>query len=536
MNDGGELEAQSLSEDNEASLVGLAEPFKIRVISKGPVFRQTFLSKVQSFMHGVMRRHPCFRLIGETLTPLYLTERLGYTLGVGEGFVSGDYRDATNQICSWASNVACDRICENLGMSNMVTVLFQSSLTGHTIIHNGVSRKQMNGQLMGSVTSFPILCLINAAICRKAIEAGRGSTVSLNDAPLGINGDDCVFRTTPFGMQVWRCLGDAIGLDESVGKTYYSDEFCEMNSRAFLFRKGGDRESGPCFKQVPLVNLGLLFNRGRSGKGDKVGSERSGSIGQKCRDLVGSAPEMCRDWLMKNFIRRNYVTLSAMKGLPWYVPEQWGGVGLPLWNEGGIPHGPTELDMQIFLRVEANYGHREPRAIVEPSLWLLRKVASDTFPISRVEEKSVTPEELSLSDEFLGYVYGFVAATYDVGRLYRNLKGDELMKRSRWAIRHNQRLWSPSKGGIPGLPESQEDRDDLLKRMFSPAPKMIDFIGIELMSDVSAEPTDNNVLPEAEMPLQLRFEAPEVVPLERNVEVEWKMGEGSVFGFDLTSN
>jgi len=301
-------------------------------------------------------------------------------------------------------------------------------------------------------------------------------------------------------MQWWRRIGSALGLDESVGKTYYSGEFAEMNSRAFLYRPAGvlgvvPPTSTVWFEMVPVVNLGLLFNRKRSGGNDGLGSTKGGSIGKKACDLIEGHPPDIRDFLMSEFIRRNKELLSRFHSIPWYVPESWGGVGLPMWGDSKDPaelRGPSELDLQIFRRVASNIDKCPPRTLMDASEWMVRQVAGETFPISRVRESVLTEKERQLSSETLSLIYARTAAVYSVqslssqvGRtkeerkLIARLGADQAKQRLRW----NEKLWSPSLGKIPRLPEGVK-LVNLMDRLFEGAPKFVDFIAVRDVNGV----------------------------------------------------
>jgi hypothetical protein len=98
--------------------------------------------------------------------------------------------------------------------------------------------EQQNGQLMGSLLSFPLLCLANSLLCD---EAGIG--------PRMINGDDLLCAVTEQQAEKWFELGEKLGLKPSIGKTYKSFYWGTFNSK-LLLRDGS---------QPSHMNLSLLF-------------------------------------------------------------------------------------------------------------------------------------------------------------------------------------------------------------------------------------------------------------------------------------
>jgi hypothetical protein len=207
--------------------------------------------------------------------------------------------------------------------------------------------QQLNGQLMGSVTSFPILCIANLALCRYSLEVDRRQLLTLKNAPLSVNGDDAIMRIGTLGKTVWEKSCRRSGLSPSVGKVYYSKEFLNINSTTYDFssvypfensfelRKNKDGSFSEVhrplyFREVRYVNLGLLFGLKRSGgKVDiaEIGME-IGSLGARARDLISKCPVPMQEVVMTSFIN-NHSKLLRESRVPWFLPEKYGGLGLP---------------------------------------------------------------------------------------------------------------------------------------------------------------------------------------------------------------
>jgi hypothetical protein len=359
-------------QEASAILVGLAESLKVRTISKGPPPLYTLLKAFQVKMWSTLKVHPVFKLTGEPVTGRYVRSRMG-SLRVGEAFLSVDYTDATNDLSSWCSEIAIREVCRELDLSIMETDLLHRALFQHVIEHNGVRLPQKRGQLMGSIVSFPILCIINAAICRHALELANQDSLfetlreqqeqglpftksydqimkvsfKLSDCPLAINGDDAILRTTLFGYRHWQRLAAVCGLSESVGKVYFSPSFLNINSTTFNYVVSPE----PDFLLRPYVNLGLLKGMKRSSSGSST-DVRDYSHSAICSDLIKRCPVDVRENALGSYIAFNHKFLLS-HNIPLFIPVSQGGLGLPQVGK----FKSRELDLR-FLRKASDLGDR----------------------------------------------------------------------------------------------------------------------------------------------------------------------------------
>lgn len=166
----------------------------------------------------------------------------GFEVKEGEVFVSGDYESATDNLNIHLSRyvLACIRsrslhVPCNVWDSAEVTLACE--FPG--------SRKQQSGQLMGSLLSFPLLCLVNYLTFRYAVP---------RDVPVRVNGDDIVFRCTPVEKEKWFRLVQDSGLVVSKGKTLVSRRCFSLNSTFFLASVGGIR-------LIPSIRSKCLFGK-----------------------------------------------------------------------------------------------------------------------------------------------------------------------------------------------------------------------------------------------------------------------------------
>jgi hypothetical protein len=355
----------ALLEEKKVELVALAEALKVRVISKGPAYTYSVLKPLQKWMWGVLKGLDTFRLVGEPVSGQYLVEQLG-RLRDSESYLSGDYKAATDNLDSRVSDRITQRLARHIKDRRLIK-LFKDSLTGHTIVdpEGGVDKKQLNGQLMGSITSFPILCIANAAICLLTREHDLGRRLTLRTAGLSINGDDCAFRSTESGRKVWERLARASGMAPSVGKYFFSREFVNMNSTRFNVWHA---EGGWGLRHVKRVNLGLVAGMGRvANKTEHVQVADWGtmnSVARNCQALIDECPEAFKITAFAAFRSANWdkLTEASKFGLAWFLPEHLGGLGLPTFpdykvEEGGRTTYPWMPDQENLRLASAVHKH-----------------------------------------------------------------------------------------------------------------------------------------------------------------------------------
>jgi hypothetical protein len=388
--------------------VALAESLKVRIITKGPPATGFVLKPLQKFLWRTLSRQKVFRLTGEPVTPVNLQESLGARLPADEGYLSGDYSAATNELAPWVSEAIANEIADCLKLSLNERTLFIRALTQHIFIgEDGSHMPQMWGQLMGSVVSFPVLCIANAALCRWAMECSTFKNIPLQASGIMINGDDVVFRCTVVGLRLWKQITSFCGLTPSLGKYFYSREFAQINSANFIrlqdptFYKHPDaRPDTPptplYFKQSKYINLGLLFGLKRSGEvsTNTIADDKDGgTLGVRHRELLSVAPPELHEKLHKIFLLHHNKLLKSIH-VPWYVPEHWGGVGLAtVWTSeelksielddvsSFLPYfGPSKVDLRVAARIQEQpekYPVSKPPADVD---WDTHRIAMQRMP------------------------------------------------------------------------------------------------------------------------------------------------------------
>jgi len=481
-------------------LVALSEALKVRVISKGPPEMYTTLRPIQKKMWSKMKLNRVFRLTGTPVTEDEVAAALGNKLGEDENFLNGDYADATNQLAPWASRYAALEVIRCLNLDEVEAELLLKSLTGHMIVEpvegkdfrskhakEASMKPQLHGQLMGSVTSFPILCMVNAAMCRYAYELSHGNRrlVSLDTIPLLINGDDVTMKIKITGNEVWRRFTRMVGLTESVGKTYFSRRYVNINSRNFMYHADAvestrykrldairdymnkekvglsvdvteiKNEIYTHYKLLPFVHMGLMTGMKRSeggedehvGVADAIGDGYS-TIGSRARELVDLAPVDLYDRVLHEFVQYHWDILTAIK-VPWFMPEELGGLGIPIYfGVGGDImdiKGPTRLDLMKGYDIKLNAAKYNIQHAIDAPWKVHNLIFKGVNKMIDMDDFVLTTDEKEYRDYKRFYNYCCVSLLFnsnlDMCDLYDTKITDKAIK----ALRHNERVWEKAK-------------------------------------------------------------------------------------------
>jgi hypothetical protein len=362
---------------NNVYPVALPEPLKVRLISRGPMIRYWLGSAIQKWMHSTLRKHATFVAIGQPLESSILDERLG-RCGDGEVYLSGDYKAATDLLDPYLSLTCCQALSEQGELNEVMTEILKEGLVGADLQFSAGPRlvphyrddvfyrpswsyekvcagiKQNWGQLMGSPLSFPILCIVNAAINRYFFELVQRDQLQkkrlpapdrivkrrLVDVPMLINGDDLLMRLPDGYYDAWKSFVLVAGLTPSVGKNYVSKSFVIINST--LFQQNDSMLGQSNFQEEPYINSGLLHpvvNSRNSLSNDHFSLDpQVWDLGQVSHRLVkGFSPEV-QDRMMSIYIGDPTVRglLGGINGgISYYASKTLGGVGLKA-TRGGL--------------------------------------------------------------------------------------------------------------------------------------------------------------------------------------------------------
>jgi hypothetical protein len=250
-----------------AGVSAVLEPLKVRTVTKGRAQAYNAVHGIQKWMHSSLRGNRIFQLIGHTVDEDIIKEQLRLRKS-GEMLISGDYSAATDnlkiEVTKTIFEVILQRIAEDLDWSeesHQLVILARKVLYEHLIrypLDSGLEPVlQGTGQLMGSVLSFPILCIANCICCWISLFDG----VSFDELPILVNGDDIAFSCTRARYKIWSDGLADFGFVKSVGKNYCHKRFMIINSELY------DSEylrTGRC--HLPYFSSGLLMGQHRVSK------------------------------------------------------------------------------------------------------------------------------------------------------------------------------------------------------------------------------------------------------------------------------
>ena len=289
----------------------IREPLKVRSITKGEAMRNAAFSDVQKDLWLALQKYKCFRLTkGDNVEKSINELRPLLSKTISAHFLSGDYKAATDSILAEVMEAGI------FGIKHpMLRNFLMDNLSNGVISYEGICKRmkiecpppciQKRGQLMGSIFSFPILCVINlatyiaTALRSNSVfteeEKRKGLEYMIANAPVLVNGDDILFESPSRRFtEIWEWNATGAGFKLSVGKTYYSSKFAVVNSTYYQTSTK---------KVVPYVNMGIV-------KGKKKGDDDSRIGASSFREKMASLPGYFRD-LWKNF------SFSEMKSGLW---------------------------------------------------------------------------------------------------------------------------------------------------------------------------------------------------------------------------
>lgn len=259
-----EKEPKLWPDNLRCEIKGVIEPLKIRVISKGEGLNYYSQRKIQRALHDTIRRMPCFRLVGRPFSPTDLMDLKNVSKETDHWF-SVDYSAATDGL-SWKFS---SRILTYLLQDFPFELSQALKVLGPHDLYYPQLRKgkwcaaeyeatQVNGQLMGSILSFPILCLANLAtylLTNEEDHMTRGLSTEQVLQGVLINGDDMVYAADPSLWSRHVEISSKLGLKMSVGKAYVHPRYANINSTSVVFDLSKDGTP----REIPYLNVGLFF-------------------------------------------------------------------------------------------------------------------------------------------------------------------------------------------------------------------------------------------------------------------------------------
>jgi len=314
----------------KATIQAVLEPLKVRVISKGEAVPYYVSKALQVAMLSTLREMECFRLVGRPMTAPDLLDLARNPVLFGQGpleWFSVDYSAATDRLSARLSAAILERITR--GLDPVLQEIWASVLAPHWCRYPfPYSEKikpvsQRNGQLMGSILSFPILCLANLGLYLLNI---RDDIRPLREKLRGVlvNGDDMLYVAPRSLWDSHVALGERVGLSMSPGKAYHHSTYANVNSACYHYSL---HSSTSCPHAIPFLNSGLYFGQNKVLGGDDVLVEKSfcATINPL---LAGSLPSR-RCGLLAAFVSRHKSRiLMECGGRNLFISEGFGGLGI----------------------------------------------------------------------------------------------------------------------------------------------------------------------------------------------------------------
>jgi hypothetical protein len=368
----------------------ILEPMKVRVITKPRALQYAPLQFLQKKLWKALAKHDSetFLLTSTPVTQENLERfvfRSRWT--PGDKFVSGDYSAATDNLKGRVSVlIARELLLRHLGPEyEELKARIESSLCGGRILYRGNGGgvfcprddayaklasepfrfarngkvvetlfphfgdvwssqlkedeiQQRNGQLMGNVLSFPLLCIANLACFWLACEEYEGRELRFEDLPpVRINGDDILFKSpSERFLRVWTGWTKEFGFELSVGKNLVSDHILQINSALYTTKTTKYNDFLHVIvriQEVPFVNFGLITNRKKNDCSNDFSLQRTG-LDNRDRKVPGwvyrvsQAPQIVRDLVrgldpefavraMKLYQHHNRWIAERVPMLPW---------------------------------------------------------------------------------------------------------------------------------------------------------------------------------------------------------------------------
>jgi hypothetical protein len=279
-----------------------------RIITKS----DEFLHVLKPFQMALSKALGTMRRFGPT-RGVPLNEMLSEmrSLEEDEYYLSGDYESATDGMHMDFSKAIIEGILSEI--DHEPTAMWARYEHGEHIVHypseTGLSPiKQTVGQLMGSLLSFPILCVANDTLCEIA---------GISEKDRMINGDDLWAITNRTQYEKWKEAGARCGMKPSVGKNFLSRRFATFNSQLIMGNK-----------VAPYTNLKLIMR-------DKVQDElnaRSSRKGQVVT-LTGCLSKALEQGVSKQTLVRNNKSLLERTVQSIDISTAHGGLGFESTRE-----------------------------------------------------------------------------------------------------------------------------------------------------------------------------------------------------------
>lgn len=325
------------------TIQAVLEPLKVRVISKGEALPYYYVKDIQKDLHTAMRGMDCFRLIGRPLSPTDLWDLKDNPVCVGSGrleWFSIDYSAATDNLSASLSREIMLYLTRNLDERSRLIAL--KVLAPHKCHYPDIGKLlgrkdefpkldpvvQKNGQLMGSILSFPILCLANLGLYLDLI---REDPRPLREKLAGVlvNGDDMLYVAPASLWSEHIAAGKAVGLEMSIGKAYHHPVLASVNSTCYHYdlSKPSGGPGGVTPRVIHYLNMGLAFGQRKVMGGDDVTPDDT-VCSVINRFVQGALPGRGSEVLSWYIHRHRREIDNELRGRNLFLPISQGGAGV----------------------------------------------------------------------------------------------------------------------------------------------------------------------------------------------------------------
>ena len=407
-----------------ARVAEVLEPLKVRLITAMNAVRSHISRPLQRALWKWLRSSPVFQLIGEPISEDLIHDLVMRHLARGgreDPFVSGDYSAATDGLDIRLSKAILEVILECLDPEDIpFKDIIASILYEQVLIYPGWTKiapvVQKNGQLMGSVLSFPILCLANLFAYIMSLPDHLEilkSRVRMDKLAVLINGDDILFRSSDSHYKEWLNQIQKVGFTQSVGKNFRHPRFLTVNSIPIEYRKAQssyqfwksvgswadieERVEIPDFdiSQVPSISIKGFLNVGLlTGQAKLTGREFLGALplsGWHAGAVLEALnPAQAHKWFL-HYHRQSIQSQTRFGGatLNIFAHPLLGGLGftVPQGVEPRFSPEQRRLARALFLSASYTYDGQEKSYALDSLLFLESDNAISATVLGRLNRR-----------------------------------------------------------------------------------------------------------------------------------------------------
>jgi len=313
----------------------LDEAAKHRILTKGDGYLYNYLQPVQGALLAAWKDMSFSTMKDQDLTAKI--QKIEDTSPFKK-WVSGDYKGATDTLTraiSIMSTSGLPDVLKDAAVRSLAPggkIVYPAVKTPEKVVlQKGFTCIQKEGQLMGHVLSFPLLCVINLAVYRLALkryaerawddadewEIRKKIEISERDNVI-INGDDIAFKADDELYDCFVEVSKEVGFVLSKGKNFFSRDTVQINSQVFHIVDGK-------VNRIGYLNQKMVY--GVSLKGGGESSATPVDLGKELGKMVGLCKKSaCTIPLAMSRFEHKYGNLRPN----WYLPVHLGGYGIPV--------------------------------------------------------------------------------------------------------------------------------------------------------------------------------------------------------------